>query len=251
MADGVLWLDGTASLRWRGPRPSTVHWDRLDDAIAVHGHGGATHVVWADTTSAIPDTTPPGSALTSAETVRPTPDTGPADTGRTTPDHPLRRPYADALRVAAHPCDGDCGLDERSCYDAHPITWSGTAGGHTHIDGAIERSWTPCSPSTTPAVTCISPPAVCTVITTTARTTPDSAARRHRPSASSARRPVSAPATGAPASRPGRRCRSWRWYHYRPVHCSWPATHAVSSKWHCNETTGAAWYVSKRWRPTG
>lgn len=48
IADGVLWPDGTATLRWRGDRPSTVHWDRLDDAIAIHGHGGATRIVWAD-----------------------------------------------------------------------------------------------------------------------------------------------------------------------------------------------------------
>ncbi|MFI8278549.1 hypothetical protein ACIGBH_27485 [Streptomyces sp. NPDC085929] len=48
VADGVLWPDGTASLRWRGERPSTVHWDRIADAKAVHGHGGATEIVWDD-----------------------------------------------------------------------------------------------------------------------------------------------------------------------------------------------------------
>ncbi|MFH9426392.1 hypothetical protein [Streptomyces sp. NPDC017529] len=48
VADGVLWPDGTASVRWRGPRPSIVHWDRLDDAETVHGHGGATRIVWVD-----------------------------------------------------------------------------------------------------------------------------------------------------------------------------------------------------------
>ncbi|MFJ3826210.1 hypothetical protein [Streptomyces nodosus] len=48
VADGVLWPDGTVALRWIGQRPSTVHWDRLDDAAAIHGHGGATHIVWAD-----------------------------------------------------------------------------------------------------------------------------------------------------------------------------------------------------------
>ncbi|MFB6805427.1 hypothetical protein [Streptomyces sp. NPDC056387] len=48
VADGVLWPDGTASLRWRGERPSTVHWDRIADAEAVHGHGGATEIVWTD-----------------------------------------------------------------------------------------------------------------------------------------------------------------------------------------------------------
>lgn len=48
VADGVLWPDGTVSVRWRGDRPSTVAWDRLSDAEAVHGHGGATRIVWDD-----------------------------------------------------------------------------------------------------------------------------------------------------------------------------------------------------------
>ncbi|MFF5778131.1 hypothetical protein ACFY7Y_14420 [Streptomyces virginiae] len=48
VADGILWPDGTASLRWRGERPSSVHWDRIADAKAVHGHGGATEIVWDD-----------------------------------------------------------------------------------------------------------------------------------------------------------------------------------------------------------
>ncbi|MFD6324224.1 hypothetical protein ACFWOL_15440 [Streptomyces sp. NPDC058442] len=48
VADGVQWPDGTVTLRWIGDRPSTVHWDRLDDAVAIHGHSGATRIVWAD-----------------------------------------------------------------------------------------------------------------------------------------------------------------------------------------------------------
>lgn len=46
VADGVLWPDGTVSVRWRGDRPSTVAWDSLADAEYVHGHGGATRIVW-------------------------------------------------------------------------------------------------------------------------------------------------------------------------------------------------------------
>uniref|UniRef100_UPI0030E0A33E hypothetical protein n=1 Tax=Streptomyces tubercidicus TaxID=47759 RepID=UPI0030E0A33E len=49
----------------------------------------------------------------------------------------LRQRIADALTAAAHQCDGNCGLDERACYDAHPITWSAMAGGTTHIDGSV------------------------------------------------------------------------------------------------------------------
>ncbi|MFG3154252.1 hypothetical protein ACGF7W_19660 [Streptomyces sp. NPDC048219] len=48
VAHGVRWPDGTVTLRWVGDRPSTVHWDQLEDAIAIHGHGGATRLVWTD-----------------------------------------------------------------------------------------------------------------------------------------------------------------------------------------------------------
>ncbi|MFF8290450.1 hypothetical protein ACF068_14645 [Streptomyces sp. NPDC016309] len=51
VADGVLWPDGSADVRWRGERPSAVHWDRFADAEAVHGHGGATQIVWLDNVS--------------------------------------------------------------------------------------------------------------------------------------------------------------------------------------------------------
>ncbi|WP_172384809.1 hypothetical protein [Streptomyces sp. MNP-20] len=48
VADGVLWPDRSASIRWRGNHPSVVFWQRFEDAVAVHGHGGATRFVWAD-----------------------------------------------------------------------------------------------------------------------------------------------------------------------------------------------------------
>ena len=49
VADGVVWPDGTVSIRWRGDRPSTVFWESLEHAEFVHGHQGATRFVWADT----------------------------------------------------------------------------------------------------------------------------------------------------------------------------------------------------------
>ena len=63
VADGVQWPDGTATVRWASDRASTVHWDRIEDAIAIHGHGGATRIVWTDeatpstenTTLTVPD----------------------------------------------------------------------------------------------------------------------------------------------------------------------------------------------------
>jgi hypothetical protein len=48
VAHGALWPDGTASVRWVGERPSTVFWDSIEDALAVHGHGGHTRIVFAD-----------------------------------------------------------------------------------------------------------------------------------------------------------------------------------------------------------
>lgn len=50
VADGVVWPDGTVSIRWRGDRPSAVFWNSIADAEAVHGHGGATRIVWDDLT---------------------------------------------------------------------------------------------------------------------------------------------------------------------------------------------------------
>lgn len=46
VADGVQWPDGTVEIRWRGERPSSVHWDDLDDAEYIHGHGGNTRFVF-------------------------------------------------------------------------------------------------------------------------------------------------------------------------------------------------------------
>lgn len=48
VADGVLWPDGSVSVRWRGVHPSAVHWDSLADAESVHGHGGLTTIRWID-----------------------------------------------------------------------------------------------------------------------------------------------------------------------------------------------------------
>lgn len=48
VADGVQWPDGKVTVRWRGPRPSTVCWDGMADVVAVHGHQGATRVLWLD-----------------------------------------------------------------------------------------------------------------------------------------------------------------------------------------------------------
>ncbi|EPH40880.1 hypothetical protein ABT390_36725 [Streptomyces aurantiacus] len=49
VADGVLWPDGTASVRWRGEHPSAVFWDRGRVSVEfIHGHQGATEIEFVD-----------------------------------------------------------------------------------------------------------------------------------------------------------------------------------------------------------
>jgi hypothetical protein len=42
VADGVEFDDGVVVIRWRGDERSTVVWDNVDDALAIHGHDGKT-----------------------------------------------------------------------------------------------------------------------------------------------------------------------------------------------------------------
>ena len=46
VAHGVQLADGTVVLRWMGTYASTVVWDSLDAAMAIHGHDGKTRVIW-------------------------------------------------------------------------------------------------------------------------------------------------------------------------------------------------------------
>lgn len=59
VAEGVEWLDGTVTMRWmdidhdtenykRGVRPTTVQHENIKSVEALHGHNGATEVVWFD-----------------------------------------------------------------------------------------------------------------------------------------------------------------------------------------------------------
>lgn len=48
---GVAFTDGTAVVHWcAGEHVSTVVWPSVASVEAVHGHGGATRVVWLDET---------------------------------------------------------------------------------------------------------------------------------------------------------------------------------------------------------
>lgn len=52
----IVWPDGEVTqlppgwvrLTWRGRFQSTVLWPSVEDAMAVHGHDGATRLVWRD-----------------------------------------------------------------------------------------------------------------------------------------------------------------------------------------------------------
>lgn len=46
VAEGVMFTDGSVVIRWLSERASTVVWSSIEDAQAVHGHGGLTRFVW-------------------------------------------------------------------------------------------------------------------------------------------------------------------------------------------------------------
>lgn len=48
VAEGVQFSDGSCVLRWLTERASTVMWSSIDDVLVIHGHGGATQIVWVD-----------------------------------------------------------------------------------------------------------------------------------------------------------------------------------------------------------
>ncbi len=48
VAEGVQFSDGVVAIRWRTELASTVIWDDVEQAIKVHGHDGATELIWED-----------------------------------------------------------------------------------------------------------------------------------------------------------------------------------------------------------
>lgn len=49
VAEGVEFTDRSASLRWHGNHPSTTQFEiGLDGIVAIHGHFGATEVIYFD-----------------------------------------------------------------------------------------------------------------------------------------------------------------------------------------------------------
>lgn len=48
VCEGVQFSDGKCAVRWLTKTASLEVWDSVDEAIKVHGHGGATELVWDD-----------------------------------------------------------------------------------------------------------------------------------------------------------------------------------------------------------
>jgi len=46
VADGVVFPDGVAVLRWRTAGGSTAVYDSLEDIKRIHGHDGGTRISW-------------------------------------------------------------------------------------------------------------------------------------------------------------------------------------------------------------
>lgn len=46
VAQGVVFSDGTVTMRWLTEYKSTAVYDSIGDLETIHGHGGKTKVVW-------------------------------------------------------------------------------------------------------------------------------------------------------------------------------------------------------------
>lgn len=48
VAEGTLYTNGVVTVTWYGKHSSTSVWPNFESMLAIHGHGGATRVVWDD-----------------------------------------------------------------------------------------------------------------------------------------------------------------------------------------------------------
>lgn len=53
VAWGVLFPDGKVATRWNSKIAQTCTWDSLEDVMAIHGHGGKTHLIWLDASAMV------------------------------------------------------------------------------------------------------------------------------------------------------------------------------------------------------
>jgi hypothetical protein len=48
VVEGVQFSDGRCAYRWITPTATTSVADSIDDVVTIHGHDGATRLVWVD-----------------------------------------------------------------------------------------------------------------------------------------------------------------------------------------------------------
>jgi hypothetical protein len=48
VTEGVIFSDGSVAMRWQTHVSSVCFYKSIDDVIAIHGHDGATRVVYGD-----------------------------------------------------------------------------------------------------------------------------------------------------------------------------------------------------------
>ena len=65
VAEGAAFSDGGAVVRWLTGTRSTVVWDHVEDVHKIHGHGGATRIVWVDPPGEDVELNPPVTAVPS------------------------------------------------------------------------------------------------------------------------------------------------------------------------------------------
>ena len=46
VAEGAVFSNGKVAVTWRGPVRSVTVYESLEDAMAIHCHGGATNMYW-------------------------------------------------------------------------------------------------------------------------------------------------------------------------------------------------------------
>jgi hypothetical protein len=54
VVEGVQFSDGTCVVHWLTAISSIGIYESIEDAIAIHGHGGATNLVWMDDIPSVP-----------------------------------------------------------------------------------------------------------------------------------------------------------------------------------------------------
>lgn len=48
VVEGIQFSDGTVAMRWRSEEATTVIAENIDKIVKIHGHDGATRLVWVD-----------------------------------------------------------------------------------------------------------------------------------------------------------------------------------------------------------